>query len=352
MKSLRKGIILITVFVLVLGSTVSSYAASGTVHYKYENNHVFMLGQDMKPAIVSSVGVTINAGADFSYGSSDTQSRTYNKEEWWLIASSINAPEVTNDITCSIGALKVYPINASAKTCTVTYHPSMWSDPNWISTQANGSKTSVKIMKSGGNSYGTFTYSVRVPKSISGGTNKTLKFNNLGTASGTVTVNSANSEIMGNEMITVVDNDKLTRAEIEEMSKSIKAHIENKEQQKIIIQQNKEYQALLKYAKQENLSVGDEEVEKYLEELFAIYEKADNMEEIKSACNMAGTTYEELIKNDFEGYRVLLTEEKVYNDFLKKYNMSRNLYINTLSYESYQAQVKADWKKFKENLVD
>jgi len=131
MKSLRKGIILVMAFFLVLGSTVSSYAASGTVHYKYENNHVFMLGQEMNPPIVSSVGVTINAGADFSYGSSDTQSRTYNKEEWW-----------------------------------------MWSDPNWISTQANGSKTSVKIMKSGGNSYGTFTYSVRVPKSVSGGTKK------------------------------------------------------------------------------------------------------------------------------------------------------------------------------------
>ena len=214
MKNLRKGIMMGMILVLVLGSSFSVYAASGDVHYKYEGNHVFMLAQDQNPPVVSSVGVTILAGADFHYGASDTQSRTYNKEEWWLIAKSINAPEVTSDITCSLGSMKIYPINASAKTCTVSYYPDMFADPNWISTKSMGSKTSVKVMKSGGNSYGTFTYSVRVPKSVTGGTNKTLKFNNLGTASGTVTVKSTNSETMSNEMITIVDNDKLTNVEI------------------------------------------------------------------------------------------------------------------------------------------
>ena len=75
------------------------------------------------------------------------------------------------------------------------------------------------------------------------------------------------------------------------------------------------------------------------------------MEEIKLACNMAGTTYEELVRNDFEGYRILLTEEKVYNDFLKRYNNSRNLYMNMLSYESYQKQIKEEWLDFKANLI-
>lgn len=353
MKRMKSFLGITLVFLLVFATTVNTYAASGSVKYKYTGSHVFVLSENDVPLVIGSFGVSVDLGATFFYNSSDTQSRNYNKEEWYFFVDSNNRPTAKSESSCSVGNLIVHPIKASAKTCTKTYTPNILTSPDWVYSYKAGCNKIISVLKNGGNSYAELAYQIAVPKNIYFGASKVVKFNNLGTATGIVTVKSGmttNKNSEGLPDITVIDEAKPTEDEIQKASKAIKTRMEKRAENEIAIKNNEEHQALSDYAKKNGLFVSDSEVEQIIEKTIELYRNADNMEEVKLACEMAGTTYEEFVRNDFEGYRVLLMEEKVYEDFLKNH-CNTSLFYGTMTNEQIETQILAEWESFKKSLI-
>lgn len=350
MKKVKKVLGFVLIFMLVFGSTTSIYAASGSVDYRYTGDHVFVLSENASPIVVGSFGVSVKLGAEFFYNASDTQSRSYNKEEWYFIVDSNNRPTAKSESTSSTGDLKVYPINASVKTCTKQYSPNILKDPNWVYFYEAGCNKNIKVLKKGGNSYAELAYQIAVPKHYLFGASKVVKFNNLGTATGRIELKNSNDINQNSKEIPdieIVDKDKPTEEEIKAASIAIKARMESKTKN----QPNKEYQAILDFAEKNGLCVSNKEVEQCIEKVIELYQNADNMKEVKLACEMAGTTYEEFVKADFEGYKMLLTEKKVYEDFLKKHD-KLSLFYGTMTNDQIETQVSLEWEAFKQKLIN
>lgn len=299
-----KKVLLITVLILimVISTSVNAFAASGTVQYRYENEHILLVPLEK---IVSTVGTTVKLNASFEYTSSDTQSRTYTTEEYFMTAESINAPSVTGQLSFSMGILEVYPKGGTVKACTKTYTPSVYLPSGLLYHNEAGSRTTLNILKSG-NSYGKLGYliggNVAMPESGQG------TFNNLGTASGIITTQSDTNTV--EENLEIQNNDYIVTALKEKMQRSQ----ENYEETIL-----KEYRGILGEANKRKIVVTDEEVVDYIKELLLIYEKADNKAMIDEICSEAGITYEELVKHEFEGYRAILTEERMFETFTEEY---------------------------------
>lgn len=304
---------LMLVMILVIGGTVSSYAASGTVTYRFEDVRKPIVALD----IPTVVGVTINLGATFKYVSSDTQSRSYNNEEYFMSTESINSPTVTRELTFGMGILEVHPTTGSVKYCNRDYYPASIWPTNLLFHDNAGSNTSLAIKKTG-NSYGKLGYSIggNVVYTLSG----TATFNNLGTAIGIISLTGPN--IKSNKMEkSTEDNsaDKINLNKANKMTEMVRKTLAPSEHKEAISNFQKKNAAMLSYAEQNNLLATDEEVAKYIENLLTDINVSKDKAFLEKVYGDAGTTYEKAIRDNFDMYKVLLTEEKVYEVFLESY---------------------------------
>ena len=339
-KNMKKIAVVLLIMCMLIASTVNAFAASGTVKYRCEKNHVLLVPLD----VVTSVGTTIKLNADFEYTASDTQSRTYTTEEYFMTAESINAPSVTSELSFSMGVLQVYPKNASVKKCTKSYTPSVFLPSGLLYHAEAGSKTKLSILKSG-NSYGKLGYSIagNVVLAQSG----QATFNNLGVATGTVTA-QANSDVVmrtdDSETITSTDSMEKLDNLVTGIKEKVKQNPENYEA-KIA----EEYRGILGEANKQNIAVPDEEVDSYIKELFVIYENAENKAEIDRICKDAGTTYEEIVIREYEGYRTILTEAKLFNKFTQEH-YGKDIQLYAMDTEIQKEQLLHKWNKYVETL--
>lgn len=86
-----------------------------------------------------------------------------------------------------------------------------------------------------------------------------------------------------------------------------------------------ENEALIWYAENNNLIATDQEVQNYIDNMINEAKEADEYTEFEQAARELGTTYEKIVKGDFEAYRLILTKSKIYEneigDFDEQYDM-------------------------------
>lgn len=340
-RNIKRILVLVLLVTLISASTINVYAASGTVSYRYTKNHVLIVPLD----VPTSVGVTIKVNVDYHYNASDTQSRTYDNEEYFMSAESINAPSVTRELTFGLGTLEVYPVNASVKRCTKSYTPSTIWPSGLLFHDAKGSNTTINVLKQG-NSYGKLGYSVdgNVVVSASG----IVTCNNLGTAVGTVTTNSLGNEFMSTSLVETNDN-KINVYEARQLTRVINEKTKDPAHSEAIKAFQRRNSSLLLYAEENGLVATKEDVEKYIEKLIENFKTAENMPTVEKAYLDAGTTYEKAVKGDYEVYKILLTEENVYEDFLENYINKHNLKDTEIT-KGLQDQIYLEWDRFIDNI--
>lgn len=318
---------------ILVTTTVYAFAASGTVNYRYEKNHVLLVPLD----VVTSVGTTVKLNASFNYTSSDTQSRSYTNEEYFMTVTSINAPSVTSELSFSMGILEVYPHNASAKKCTKSYTPSVLLPSGVLYHNEIGSNTKLNILKSG-NSYAQLGYTIggNVNVPVSG----VAKFNNLGTATGTVTVQT-NSAIVEDTPSTLGHN-AITDSDYSIVILKEKIQRSQSDYEQFVADK---YRGILGEANSRNILATDAEVNSYIQQLILFYESDENRDIINDICAEAGITYEKLLQREFEGYRALLTEEKLFNVFVNE-NSGHILNSCTIADQVDGSDIMYQWNEY------
>jgi len=177
-----------------------------------------------------------------------------------------------------------------------------------------------------------------------------VRFNNLGTNTGTVTVSPSGINNVAateyHDSLYSIDMQKAEKiAELYQNKMSSKDTYENS------LLSNAENQAVLTYAEKNDMLVSDKEVNAYINELINAYETSDDYATIKFGCAMAGTSFEEVARSEFLGYRIILTREKMYESFLNDY-----LIVNNLDYadmnEDLQKMIHDEWFEFIETLSE
>ena len=118
-----------------------------------------------------------------------------------------------------------------------------------------------------------------------------------------------------------------------------------------LLHSNSENQAILTYAEKNGMLVSDKEVDAYINELIKNYETSDDYATIKAGCTLAGTSFEEVARSEFSGYRLVLTRENMYEKFLKDYLAENNLDYTDIN-EAVQKEIHREWYAFIETLSE
>lgn len=348
MKLLYKLWSSLLVLVFVVGATGSAYAASGRVVYNYSTNHfITFIDEDQGWGTGTMIGVDVTAGATFNYNASDTQSRTYNNEEYWVRVDSSALDYYTSQLSFYMFDLIVYPEQATAKTCSEDYEPSYIISRGYLFFEAVGSNTLLPILKKG-NSYGKLTYNIA---GGTGGAANSIYFNNLGVAVGTVSATTSPMAVPGEESALAL-NDITNSSDVEKYVEYFEAKIiEDKNgTDEIVASTNEEIKTILSYAEENNLEVSEEDVNNYIEKLLDSYETSCEHDAIERACEQLGITFEEIVRNDFIRYKVMLTEEKAYEDFKNHYIETHFLH-KAKSLDTIEMEIISEWDLYKGNLI-
>lgn len=252
--------------ILIVGMTVTAYASSGSVRYTYSTTHsMWVAEEDNGLGTAVLLPFTVNAGATFVYSKSDTQSRTFDQEEYWVKVDGNITDYYKNMLTFHMFDMVVYPEQATSKTCSFDYLPSYIISSNYIFFDITGSNTTLNILKKG-NSYGWLLYTIGASDDINPIT-QSIYFNNLGGAVGTVGATTTPTAVPGDNDMIAEASTPIDTAELAQNIDLIKAKIEEDELQTetITLKENKKYVALMKYAEENNILVTDEEVDSYIE---------------------------------------------------------------------------------------
>ena len=109
-----------------------------------------------------------------------------------------------------------------------------------------------------------------------------------------------------------------------------------------------DFAAISWYAKEHNLLPTEDEMNAYMENLIREFRQSEEYDEYESAAKKYGTTYEEILRNDREAYRIEETINKVYCSIIMEYNGNMG---DEEKYEEYLKDSNLKWKTFVQETV-
>jgi hypothetical protein len=112
-----------------------------------------------------------------------------------------------------------------------------------------------------------------------------------------------------------------------------------------------ETEAVCYYAEQKGITISDEEIQENIDSLISDGKDADNYEEIKTACDSAGTTYEELINKNKSYYIKQMYVDKVYSEEYSKYYEDSSR-VTAEEYDDEVLDWDSEWDDIKDQIVE
>ena len=109
-------------------------------------------------------------------------------------------------------------------------------------------------------------------------------------------------------------------------------------------------EALCWYADNHGLKPSDKDIEKYIDQLVSDIKASEEYDEYEAAAEAHGTTYEEILRNDLETYRITQTVENVYQSVMKQYQQDGKL--STAEQEEKDEMMQAAWNDFVKKTIE
>ncbi|MBQ1471348.1 MAG: hypothetical protein IIZ34_03200 [Eubacterium sp.] len=81
-------------------------------------------------------------------------------------------------------------------------------------------------------------------------------------------------------------------------------------------------EALCWYANKQGIEPTDKDLEKYMDQLIRDFKDSEEYDEYQRAAQKYDTTYEQILRNNTDAYRVSQTVENVYQQFLARYDVT------------------------------
>lgn len=103
-----------------------------------------------------------------------------------------------------------------------------------------------------------------------------------------------------------------------------------------------ETEALLWYSRNNNIVVTDKEVHNFIDALIIDSKEATEYQQYSKAAKKLGTTYEDVIRNNFDTYKIALVRDKLYGNLIPKTSGSNT----EESFEKQQEQNNKQWDEF------
>ncbi len=103
-------------------------------------------------------------------------------------------------------------------------------------------------------------------------------------------------------------------------------------------------EALFWYAKKNGIEPSDKDIERYMSKLLKDVKDSKEYDEFQKAAKKYGTTYEQILMNNMEAYRITQTIESVYEQFLTGYRDAGKL--TEEEREKRDKMIKEEWDKY------
>lgn len=108
-------------------------------------------------------------------------------------------------------------------------------------------------------------------------------------------------------------------------------------------------EALCWYAKKQGIEPTDKDLEKYMDQLIRDFKDSEEYDEYQRAAQKYDTTYEQILRNNTDAYRVSQTVENVYQQFLARYDVTGK--VTEEDQAEREKKIQAEWDKYVKKIV-
>lgn len=108
-------------------------------------------------------------------------------------------------------------------------------------------------------------------------------------------------------------------------------------------------EALFWYAKKNGIEPSDKDIERYMSKLLKDVKDSKEYDEFQKAAKKYGTTYEQILMNNIEAYRITQTIESVYEQFLTGHRDAGKL--TEEERKKRDKMIKEEWDKYVKKIV-